>query len=132
MTPVSYILLIQGLYWLLTGLWGLIDIHSFMMVTGPKTDIWLVKTVSVLIIVISLSLLSGVKSKEQTKPVILLAISSCIGLAGIDLYYSLSNVISKVYLLDAVAEILFLIAWAVILIISRHKKHMPSQSYRST
>jgi len=36
---------LQGLYWLVTGLWGLIDVHSFMKVTGPKTDIWLVKTV---------------------------------------------------------------------------------------
>lgn len=67
---VSYILLIQGLYWLVTGLWGLIDIHSFMIVTGPKTDIWLVKTVSVLIVVISLSLLSAVKSRDQPMPVI--------------------------------------------------------------
>ncbi|MBA4139531.1 MAG: hypothetical protein H0X70_03345 [Segetibacter sp.] len=126
MTPVSYILLIQGLYWLVTGLWGLLDIDSFMLVTGPKTDIWLVKTVSVLIIVISLSLLSAVNSKEQTRPVILLAISSCIGLAGIDLYYSLNNVISKIYLLDAAAEIIFLIAWAVMFIVSRNKKPIPS------
>jgi hypothetical protein len=43
-----------------------------MKVTGPKTDIWLVKTVTVLIVVISLSLLSVVKSKERTMPVILL------------------------------------------------------------
>jgi hypothetical protein len=125
-TPVSYILLIQGLYWLVTGLWGLLDIDSFVLVTGPKTDIWLVKTVSVLIIVISLSLLSAVNSKEQTRPVILLAISSCIGLAGIDLYYSLNNVISKIYLLDAAAEIIFLIAWAVMFIVSRNKKPIPS------
>jgi hypothetical protein len=46
-----------------------------MMVTGPKTDIWLVKTVSILIIVISSSLLFAVRSKVHTMPVILLAIT---------------------------------------------------------
>jgi hypothetical protein len=56
MKAVSYILLVQGIYWLVTGVWGLVDIVSFMKVTGPKTDVWLVKTVSVLIVVISLSL----------------------------------------------------------------------------
>jgi hypothetical protein len=119
---VSYLLLIQGIYWLATGLWGLIDIHSFMLVTGPKTDIWLVKTVSLLIIVISLSLLAAVKSKEQTMPVIFLAITGCMGLAGIDFYYSLNNVISKVYLLDGCAETGFIIAWIIVLTISRNKK----------
>jgi len=127
-TPVSYILLIQGLYWLLTGSWGIIDIDSFMRITGPKTDIWLVKTVSVLIVVISLSLLSAVKSKQQTMPVILLAISSCMGLAGIDFYYSLNNIISPVYLLDGVAEILFIIAWIVVLLTTKNKRQSSTQS----
>jgi hypothetical protein len=88
--------------------------------------------VSVLIVVISLSLLFAVKSKEQSKPVILLAIAGCMGLAGIDCSYSLNNVISKIYLLDGFLEIGFLIAWVSVLIISRNKKHTSSQSYRST
>jgi hypothetical protein len=124
----SCLLLIQGIYWLLTGLWGLIDIHSFMLVTGPKTDVWLVETVSILIIIIALTFLTAVKSREQTMPIILLAITGCIGLAGIDFYYSLNNIISPIYLLDGVVEIFFLIAWAVVLFKSRNKKLVSSPS----
>lgn len=123
MKAASYLLLIQGLYWLFIGLWGMINSHSLERVTNIMvTDIWLVKTVSILIIVISLSLLSGVKSKEQTMPVILLAITGCIGLAGIDFYYSETRVISPAYLMDGIVQILFFIAWIVVLLISRNKK----------
>jgi hypothetical protein len=122
MKAVSNILLVQGIYWLATGVWGLVDIVSFMKVTGPKTDVWLVKTVSVLIIVISLSLLSSVRGRGDKMPVILLAITSCIGLAGIDFYYALNNVISKVYLLDGAAEVAILIVWAIVLLLNKNKE----------
>jgi hypothetical protein len=51
---------VQAIYYLLTALWGLFHIESFMAVTGPKTDVWLVKTVSVLIIPTVVCLLGGV------------------------------------------------------------------------
>jgi hypothetical protein len=35
----------------MTGLWPLVSIGTFQQVTGPKTDLWLVKTVGVLIAV---------------------------------------------------------------------------------
>jgi len=34
----TYLCLIQGVYYLLTGLWPLVSIETFQMVTGPKTD----------------------------------------------------------------------------------------------
>jgi hypothetical protein len=37
---------------------GLLDIDSFMTVTGPKTDVWLVQTVSVVLLAIGLTLIS--------------------------------------------------------------------------
>jgi hypothetical protein len=48
-------------------------------------------------------------------PVILLATTSSIGLAGIDFYYSLNNVISNVYLVDGIIQILFVTAWVIVL-----------------
>lgn len=41
--------LLQGLYYSISGIWPLLSIDTFMAVTGPKTDIWLVKTVGVLL-----------------------------------------------------------------------------------
>src|SRR5687767_3732081 len=48
--------LLQGIYFLLTGVWPLVSMRTFEMVTGPKVDRWLVKTVGVLIAVIGSSL----------------------------------------------------------------------------
>jgi hypothetical protein len=48
----TWIARVQGWFYLLTGLWAILDIDSFQRVTGPKVDLWLVKTVGVLVIVI--------------------------------------------------------------------------------
>jgi hypothetical protein len=61
----SAILWVQGLYFLITGVWPIVHIDSFLAVTGPKTDHlntelgdhWLVITVGALIAAIAASLL---------------------------------------------------------------------------
>lgn len=97
--------LVQGIYYVATGVWPLIDIVSFQMVTGPKTDLWLVRTVGVLVIVIGAVLLSAWHSRRITPEVTLLGAGGALGLASIDLIYALSGTISAVYLADAVAEL---------------------------
>jgi energy-converting hydrogenase Eha subunit E len=114
------LLWVQGSYTLLTALWGLIDIDSFMAVSGPKTDIWLVKTVSVVLAAIGLSLIVQALSNSLSLPILILALCNSIGLSFIDFYYSLRNVISKVYLADAFLEIVFFFIW--IYILYRNKK----------
>ncbi|SHL25073.1 hypothetical protein SAMN05444407_10372 [Chryseobacterium contaminans] len=42
--------LFQLLYYFATSLWPLVHIKSFLIITGDKTDIWLVKTVSILLL----------------------------------------------------------------------------------
>jgi hypothetical protein len=64
--------LIQGAFYLATGLWPIVDSHSFQLVTGT---------------------------------------GSALGLAIIDLVYSLSGRISAVYLGDAVIEIGLAALW---------------------
>ena len=88
------LLWIQGLYTLLTALWGLIDIDSFMAVTGPKNDIWLVKTVSTILLAIAVTLLSYIYFQSHPLPAILLGFFTSAGLAAIDFYYSSREVIS--------------------------------------
>ena len=103
--------LVQGIYFLITGIWPLVHIESFMAVTGPKNDLWLVRTVGALITVIAVILLiAGLKNKVNWS-VRLLAVLSAAGLATIDIYYTAINVISPVYLLDALAEIIIIIWW---------------------
>ncbi len=101
----------QGGYTLLTALWGIIDIDSFMAVTGPKTDVWLVKTVSVVLVAVAVCLISHLYVESHPLPAILLGLSCSLGLGFIDVYYHVKGTISWVYILDAVAEALFVIIW---------------------
>jgi hypothetical protein len=97
--------LIQGLFYLATGIWPLLDIVSFQMVTGPKTDLWLVRTVGVLVSVVGGVLLLSYRSRRVSDELIVLAMGCALGLAAIDLVYALCGRISAVYLADAAAEI---------------------------
>jgi hypothetical protein len=109
----GYVALVQGLYYFLTGLWPLVSIETFQGVTGPKTDLWLVKTVGVLIAVIGAALMRAGVRGEVTPSLILLAVASAAGLAGVDVIYVAKGVIARIYLLDTLVE-LVLIGWWLI------------------
>jgi hypothetical protein len=95
------IYLAQAVYYFITGLWPVVDIISFMRVTGPKTDIWLVKMVGLLTIAISITLLMGNKQGITIK---VLALSAALSYLAIDLYYYFNGTLRVVYLGDAVLE----------------------------
>ncbi len=108
-----YLSLAQGAYYVLTGVWPLVSIGTFQKVTGPKTDLWLVKTVGVVVGVIG-GVLVMAGYRRQTAPEIpILAAGSAAGLAGIDIVYVLKKRISRIYLLDALAELVLIAGWAL-------------------
>ncbi len=41
----------QAVYYVLTGVWPLVSMKTFLKVTGPKTDLWLVRTIGLFITV---------------------------------------------------------------------------------
>ncbi len=105
--------LTQGAYFLVTGIWPLLSIRTFQKITGPKHDLWLVKTVGVLVGVIGLVItLSGVRGRATTGER-LLAVGSAAGLAAIDVVYVLRGRILPVYLLDALLELAIIAGWIV-------------------
>jgi hypothetical protein len=112
---IRILLLIQGVYTTLTALWGLIDIHSFMVVTGPKTDIWLVKTVSAILVCVGLTLLTNLRSGENLAPRAMLSVSSAVALSCIDFYYAEAGIIRRIYELDGIMQLLFLLTWGVVM-----------------
>ncbi len=106
-----YVSIAHGIYYLLTGVWALVSIDTFQKVTGPKTDLWLVKTIGWLVSVIGLVLiLAGIRG-EVGAEIVLLAIGNAIALAGVDVYYVSKGTISKVYLIDAIGEAILIIWW---------------------
>lgn len=113
----TYISIGQGFYYFVTGIWPLLSIDTFMQVTGPKTDIWLVKTVGILVTVIGAALINAGLWIDFSPEVLIIAIGSALGLMLIDVVYVSKKIISKIYLLDAAAELLLVIGWLLALII---------------
>lgn len=122
MKSPRFIPLIQGIYFLITGVWPLVHLKSFMEVTGPKTDIWLVQTVAVLILSYSV-LFFYVAFKKRIAPVYaLMGTISTFGLAIIELYYYLQGTLKWVYFIDSIIEMIFFIYWLWYLLYYRRKK----------
>jgi hypothetical protein len=101
---------LQGAYYVASGVWPLLDDRSFQAVTGPKTDVWLVKTVGLLVAGIGAALLS--EGRQPGRAATVVGVGSAAALAGIDIYYAGKRRISPIYLLDAVAEGVLLWGWA--------------------
>ncbi|HEY0970336.1 MAG TPA: hypothetical protein VGE02_05100 [Gemmatimonadales bacterium] len=101
---------IQAAYYAATGIWPLVSMRTFELVSGPKVDDWLVRMVGLLAASIGLALWVGARERRPPVAVITLAIASAASFAVIDVVYALADRISPVYLLDAAAEIGILLA----------------------
>jgi hypothetical protein len=108
------IIWVQGIYILVTATWPIVDIKSFMMVTGYKTDVWLVKTVGALLIPVAVCLMSFLFIPTDKRPAFILGSLTCIAFICIDFYYALTDVISNIYMADGFLQIGFLLIWIFI------------------
>ncbi|MDX5346958.1 MAG: hypothetical protein LPJ89_07975 [Hymenobacteraceae bacterium] len=111
MKNVNLVAKVFGIYWLVTGIWPFVHMPSFIFVTGPKHDLWLVYTVSILIFAIGFVVLVAGLKKAVTAEIKLLAIISAAGLTGIDVYFSSTNEIADIYRYDAAVELLIICWW---------------------
>src|SRR3954465_15699644 len=103
------LLWVQGFYYLVTGVWPLVSIETFQLVTGPKTDHlptgregdhWLVMTLGVLITSVALALLVAAWRRQTSPEAAVLAVTSALALTGIDVIYVARGVIAPIYLAD--------------------------------
>lgn len=104
------ILLLQSGYYLVTGVWSLVSIGTFQAVTGPKTDLWLVKMVGLLVVVIGVTIGCHASRSRRTPELLVLSLGSIAAFTVIDTYYALNGTIAPVYLADAVLEVLLALA----------------------
>ena len=86
---------------------------TFLMITGPKTDLWLVKTVGLTLAVIGAVLVYAFASAAVNPPVVFLAIGAALSLTIVEIVYVAKRVISVIYLGDAAAEFILIIWWLV-------------------
>ena len=61
----TYLSLAQGSYYVVTALWAVFSVDTFQRVTGPKTDVWLVKTVGVLVAAIGGALIVAQRRRRS-------------------------------------------------------------------
>jgi hypothetical protein len=110
-----------------TGIWPLVSIQTFQLVTGRKTDHlvtgseadhWLVNTVGVLVIAIGIALLVAAWRGRGRFEIAVLGLASGLALTAIDVTYVARSAISAVYLGDAALEFGFVIAWLIYLWLS--------------
>ncbi|WP_257668753.1 hypothetical protein [Parapedobacter tibetensis] len=111
---LSNVFLFQGSYFVITGIWPVVGINSFMVATGPKQDIWLVHMVGLLAISIGLTFL--ISSLRQQRLPIFLAYATTLSFLVMDIIYVASGVIQRIYLLDASIQFLFLTLLTIFII----------------
>ncbi len=109
--PAKFLPWFHGLYYLISGVWPLLNITSFQLVTGEKTDIWLVKTVGMLLMVSGCALVTAAYRRRVHLEIVILAIGNAFALLLIEVLYWADGTISSIYLLDAVLEGLLIIGW---------------------
>jgi hypothetical protein len=104
----AVVLRAQAAYYVATGVWPLVAPNAFQAVTGPKADMWLVKTFGLLVGAVGASLGAGASREEPAPETRVLAFGSAAALAGADCWYVARGRIRKTYLLDAAAQIALL------------------------
>jgi hypothetical protein len=104
----------QGLFYAITGLWPLVHLRSFLSVTGPKVDLWLVQTVGALLAVTGLALYLAARRSRLSGEWALLAGGQAAALATVDIVFVSRGRISPIYLLDAAVELVLVGAWLVL------------------
>lgn len=116
--------LIQAIYVSITAIWPLVHIESFMQVTGYKTDVWLVKTVSVLLFPLMILLYrSVIKSKPISLTISAALISATAGLIIVELVYYFKGTIAQVYFWDTIIETIFLLWWIHMFLSTYQRKY---------
>jgi hypothetical protein len=101
---------VQGAVYLITGLWPVVHLASFERVTGEKYDDFLVHTVGLLLGVVGAVILRALRKERYTAEVGLMAAGTATALGAIDLVYWANGRLPPIYLLDAAAELVFLLA----------------------
>lgn len=123
-TGIKWLLLTQGFYFAVLGVWPIIDMRSFQMVTGPKTDHlvtgnendhWLVLTVGALISVVGATLLIAAYRQHCCLELAVLGGGSALALGFVDVIFVYRQVIAPIYLADAVVETIFCLAWLYVI-----------------
>jgi hypothetical protein len=101
----------HALYFVVGGIWSIVGRRSFEAITGPKTDYWLVRTVGGLLTAVGAVIGFAGYRQRLTPEIRWLAVSTSAVLAVIDAISTASGRLRRVYLLDALTNLLLIGGW---------------------
>lgn len=108
------ILLSEGAYLVVTGVWPLVWMDGFLAATGPKQELWLVRTVGLLAAIIGSTLLLAAKRESYTPELAFLAVATAFCFLAVDVVGWAAGQLRWTYLLDAVVQGAFLLGWGLL------------------
>jgi asparagine N-glycosylation enzyme membrane subunit Stt3 len=109
-SPIGTLTLaVQGFYYVITGAWPVMHPSSFELVSGAQADYWLVVLMGVLGICVGLGLLWSLHQRTVIRSTWTLAIVAAVAFLVLDTWYVLGVVIPRIYMIDAVAQTIFII-----------------------
>jgi hypothetical protein len=116
----------QGFFCLVLGLWPVVSYQSFQSVTGQRPDHWLLSLAGMLLAGIGLSMLISAVRRDVAFEVFALGLITALSLACTDVVFVIERSIPAVYLLDAVAESLFVTLWVFAIRDTRRARRLPA------
>jgi len=102
------IITVQGLYYLITGVWPVLGIEPFTAAAGPGQGIGLAPLSAALTCVIGLSLVVAATGAQVALPTWVLSLGSTVVLASLNLLFTVTGDLPARYLLEAALEFLLL------------------------
>jgi hypothetical protein len=108
--------LMQGVYLLVAALWPLLDLESFLRITGIETDSWLLRITGVFMVAVSITLIASYYFQEHSWIVSTLAMICAAGTFYIDTFYYMNSELSlRLYTVDVIVQLFFVMTWSVLL-----------------
>lgn len=103
--------LAQGFFCIVIGLWAVVDFSAFVNVTAQKPDQWLVTLAGLLLASIGASMIISAFRRDIAFEVFFIGLAAALSLAATDIFFVIKGVLPLRFLLDAVAELLFVTLW---------------------
>jgi hypothetical protein len=98
-----------GLYWLTSGAWPLLNMRSFELVTGDKTDKWLVKSFGALVSAVGAGLLLA-EGPDERRDAARVGTLGALAIAACEVVFVKRRQIRPIYLADAALEVALVVA----------------------
>jgi hypothetical protein len=116
----------QGFFCLVLGLWPVIGYQSFAALTGHQPDHWLLTVTGLLLAGIGCSMVIAAIRRDIAFEVFVIGLITALSLAGTDIIFWIARSIPAVYLLDCVAESLFVTLWVFAIRDTRRNRRLPA------